>query len=391
MMSEKEKTAIQDALERIGKHSLFANSSVYTRLLNYLVEKALINEDVKEFTIGLDLFSKNYSLDKNDGTVRSYVYNLRKKLDEFYSKEGADEPIIFKINKGQYNLNFISQETFSKQKKTTKATVTIPLQYLKLVGFSIIIIGIIIGAGFYFANKPAALWKSYFDSNAKNLVVVSDQYVVHEKLSDGRVHGVIYANINNGNEFVDYTTTTPINNLQMTDYTLMSKMAPYCIKSIADWFSDYNSDFDLKLESELNYDDITQNNILFIGQFKTMNMSKTFFLKDSKAFKIFNDGFEYSTNGKTILYDTQQDKNSKKEYAMVSCISLSKGKTALYFVSNNDIGVMATVKQFTDKEYLDDFQKQLGNNAKYFNALFEVSGLQRTDVSCKMVALEILN
>ena len=75
---------------------------------------------------------------------------------------------------------------------------------------------------------------------------------------------------------------------------------------------------------------------------------------------------------------------------MVSYNPLSNGKNALYFVSNNDIGVMATVRNFTDEKWLKEFAKQFPDESKHFNALFEVSGLQRTDVSCKLVELEVL-
>lgn len=75
---------------------------------------------------------------------------------------------------------------------------------------------------------------------------------------------------------------------------------------------------------------------------------------------------------------------------MVSFYPLSNGKNALYFLLNNDIGVMATVQKFTNKKYLYEFSSQLPKGAKHFNALFKVSEMQRTDISCKLVELEVL-
>ena len=55
---------------------------------------------------------------------------------------------------------------------------------------------------------------------------------------------------------------------------------------------------------------------------------------------------------------------------MVSFTSLSPGKKFIYFVSNNDIGVMATLKEFTDKDWLKEFYKNSGSKVNHFNALF---------------------
>ena len=51
---------------------------------------------------------------------------------------------------------------------------------------------------------------------------------------------------------------------------------------------------------------------------------------------------------------------------------------------------MATLSKFTDENWLKEFQCKLGGKKKHFNALFKVSGLQRTELSCKMVALELI-
>ena len=390
MKQKTDPIAIREAFQRINIHPLFANSSIYSRLLEYLVEKALNNEEVKEFTIGADLFKKNYLSDKNDGTVRTHMYNLRKKLAEYYLKEGAEENLRFTISKGQYNLDFVTKEKKSEEQAINNPTLTIAIKHLKLVGIAILIVVALFWAVWSYLNQTPLLWEDFFKPNQNNLVVVSDQYVVHEKLSDEKIHTVLYEEINNNEDFISYTNKLPDTKIKITDYTLMTKMAPYCLKNITEWFVNHKSNFELKLESNLNYEEIRNANVLFIGQFKTMNISKSFFLKNSRVFSIYHDGFKYKKNGVEKIYDTQYDKNNKLEYAMVAYTSLVPGKKAFYFVSNNDIGVMATLSKFTDENWLKEFQSKLGGKKKHFNALFKVSGLQRTELSCKMVALELI-
>ena len=107
-------------------------------------------------------------------------------------------------------------------------------------------------------------------------------------------------------------------------------------------------------------------------------------------FSTYKDGFKFKNDTSEKVYNTIFEQNGNIEYAMVSYNSYSPGKKALFFVSNNDIGVIATVRNFTNPKWLSSFGHQLPKSTQYFNALFEVSGIQRNDTNCKLVALEIV-
>ncbi|MFI3248582.1 MAG: hypothetical protein R3Y39_05575 [Rikenellaceae bacterium] len=79
-----------------------------------------------------------------------------------------------------------------------------------------------------------------------------------------------------------------------------------------------------------------------------------------------------------------------EEYAIVSYVRLNSSTNALYFTSNHDIGTMATLNSFTDIDFLKEFYKQLPSTDSYFNALFRVEGIGRTDITCTLIELEIL-
>ncbi|WP_430935998.1 hypothetical protein [Saccharicrinis sp. 156] len=391
MKVEQNKKAIDETLEQICSHALFIHSNTHTRLLRYLVEKAILGEDLKEYTIGSDLFGIDYSIDKNNGTVRSYMYKLRKKVAAYYESAKPINDIVFHLEKGQYNLSFLSskeyQSSINKEESYFKISKQKLLTATLSVAGSLLLFFIIL----HFSRKPNILWEPYFIKGANNLIVVSDQFTVTQKLEDGLRHAVLYGDINNNKDLLNYNQKHPDIHLKNTDYTIMSKMAPYGIKILTEWFISNQSSYNLQLESNLTYDDVRENNILFIGQYKTMNISNSLFLKNSKMFSTYRDGFKYANNNEEKIYNTRFKENGKLEYAMVSYKPIESGKMAFYFVSNNDIGVLATLRKFTDKDWLKGFEKQLPKNSKTFNALFEVSGLQRTDVSCELVELETFN
>lgn len=388
MISNRDISGINKALEAICNHPLFINSSVYTRLLTYLVEKAIQEEDVKEFTIGADLFGKNYIEDKNDGTVRSYMYKLRKKLAAYYDENEGSHQVIFDLEKGQYNLNFLTRKEY--QQKEDIAVLKIPLRTVKMAGILLFMVLLTILSINIFSLQTPALWTSFVENKSDNLVIISDQYVVMERNADGSRNATMFMEMNSDDDLISFRETSPERELSKTDFTLMTKMAPYGIKLIDRWFFKHNSDYRLQLESRLTYDDVKSHNFIFIGQYKTMNLSKSLFLNNSQHFTTYGDGFRFNDGDIDKVYNTRRENFEKIEYVMVSYFTHSADRKALYFTSNNDIGVTATLDNFTNKKWLREFENQLPSKSSYFNALFEVRGLQRTDIHCKLVELEIV-
>lgn len=390
-----DKNIIDQVLERICSHSLFAKSPRNIRLLKFLVEKAFANCDVKEQLIGIELFGGNFDIDKNDGKVRVYMYNLRKKLDEYYEQEGKDDAIVFVIEKGQYNLHFKENEhSTSAHSKQHNDGSGLGLMNQKGIRFILIaavcVILAFIAFKFVFNTQSYPCWNQFMDAEAKNICVVSDHFIISESKGKGRWHAYHINGINQEDDLFKYSNEHKDKRFKAADYTMLTKMGPLTIYDLTKWFVGNKSDFDVRLESEMRMEDYKENNIVFVGQFKTMTNSKSLFLRNSKVFTTMNDGFVYSDAAIEKLYTTKFNAPERTEYAMVSYMALDNGTNAMFFCSNNDIGAMATVRQFTDKEWLKGFYDSMPSDAQYFNALFEVSGIKRTDMSCKLVELELV-
>ena len=70
-------------IQRIIASKAFKTSEVHRNLLNYLAEKSLAGEahNLKEYTVGLDVFGKPASYDpRQESVVRMHVGRLRQKL-----------------------------------------------------------------------------------------------------------------------------------------------------------------------------------------------------------------------------------------------------------------------------------------------------------------------
>lgn len=96
-------------IQRIVQSKAFRTSEVHRNLLTYLADKSLSGDadNVKEYTIGLDVFGKPDSYDpRQESTVRMHVARLRQKLAEYYRTEGIDDPIFVDLPKGGFRVTF---------------------------------------------------------------------------------------------------------------------------------------------------------------------------------------------------------------------------------------------------------------------------------------------
>lgn len=391
MNSLPDRQKVEEALNRICKHKLFKRSYTNELLLRFLIDQAYEGNDVKEQTIGVELFSKDYTAEKSDSKIRVSVYYLRKKLKAYYETEGKKEDIRFEIKKGQYNLSFINREEARHRQQHDEAhTITIPINYLKyaaLVSAALIL-------GFFllkYQSRPDYCWKEFYKHNASNACVVSDHFVYTFYHPTRKNEFTTNVNINNYNKLLEYNKNNPTDKLIASDFTSFSKMAPLSTHHLTKWFNSHGKDFSVLLESELRYEDYKNNNIIFIGQAKNMLLSNSIFLKDSKRFRVENANYYSIIDGVETRHDALLGKGEVlKEYAFVSFVSVDNCQEAIFFTSQHDIGVMSTVKNFTNKKWLKEFYSRLPKGTKHFNALFEVSGLKRNDVVCKLVDVEVL-
>src|ERR1044071_1808933 len=101
-------------IQRIISSKAFKTSEVHRNLFNYLADKSLAGEahNLKEYTVGLDVFGKPASYDpRQESVVRMHVGRLRQKLAEYYRTDGADDPVIVDLPKGGFALTFEARPT----------------------------------------------------------------------------------------------------------------------------------------------------------------------------------------------------------------------------------------------------------------------------------------
>ena len=92
----------------INSHSLRGSESL-CKLLRYLADRTIDHRGVpvKEYQIATEVLGRPSGFDpQSDSTVRVQAGRLRVKLEEYYSHESPNDPIVIELPKGSYALTF---------------------------------------------------------------------------------------------------------------------------------------------------------------------------------------------------------------------------------------------------------------------------------------------
>src|SRR5205807_4557411 len=177
-----------------GSHVLHGSESL-CKLLRYLAEHALHHPGVplKEYQIATEVFGRPTDFDpQSDSTIRVQAGRLRMKLAEYYSSEGADDPLVVELPKGTYVLSFHQRAHAparefrpevapESQPKVRRATIA--LSVLLATALAVIVILVEtrnkteVGAAAYVETSPAVFrtfWGGFLSSPEEPWVIFSN-------------------------------------------------------------------------------------------------------------------------------------------------------------------------------------------------------------------------
>jgi hypothetical protein len=96
-------------LSRVLQSKTLSGSNSARQILKFIGEKSLAGciDEIKEYTIATEALGRPQDFDpRADNIVRVQVQRLRKKLEDYYGNEGADDPLRIVIPLGRYHTEF---------------------------------------------------------------------------------------------------------------------------------------------------------------------------------------------------------------------------------------------------------------------------------------------
>lgn len=381
---------IRKYLNRIVSSESFSRSDVYKRLLEYLTEATLKGEKPKEFTIGLDVFNQKAD-DPSNSNVRVYVHKLRKKLDVYYSKEGLHDQVYFSIPKGAYTIAFKNRKDVFHGKKIKK------VWFLVLGALLVTLINLMILFGSRSDQRKlinTSFWDELASSGKPAVIVAGDFFVFADEnltSSDGRYRNIRDIHINNEDQLREYVNSS--DSLDLMDFDIprnvayLPRDALFCMPYLIPLLEQNHIDYQIVLSSNFRWEAFSDHNIIYLGA-----------LKNLRALSLLMEkmGIEFDQNEKLTIarpdglhsYSAFFLGKDNIDYAVVSKMPGPNQNVIYFFSSCHDIGIIESVKYFTQLDSLNNYTKDVLKNATYFKAIFQTEGIARTGITYKMMEFD---
>jgi TolB-like protein/tetratricopeptide (TPR) repeat protein len=139
-LSDSDRKAIREELNRIVSSGPFVHSRRRQRFLEYIVAESLAGrgDRLKGYNIGLEVFDRPETFDPViDPLVRIEAVRLREKLHEYYDTEGRGDPARIELPKGSYTPHFEFPQAPSLDPRPAPAN---PIKRLGLVAAAVLMI-----------------------------------------------------------------------------------------------------------------------------------------------------------------------------------------------------------------------------------------------------------
>lgn len=378
-------------LSKILSSPEFHDSKRYQELLQYLVNKSQKVDTLKETEIAHEVFGKDSRFDPNtDPLIRSYISNLRKKLEHYYLTTKDEIEYKIEIPKGHYLVKYLPNEKYSplKQSRVQSSYIYIGIILLLAVAF----IWRELGRQVYYAKSgPFAehpVWREFLQSNSlPTIIVLGDYLVISEKgKTDGRTF-LRVPQINSEKTLNDSIKLVPgkYGNYEIAEVTFVGAGAVMGLPQILNVFNTANKNVLVKLSNELTWADFQKNNIVYLGTLKSLYKLDTLFSRSN---------IRYCLEPNTLKLVDSKNKSQKqftlnwhggnyeKNYSVVLKLMISNKNSVLFLTGFSEVSVMDAVKSTTEQNFLsriDSFSKSVITESPLsFEMISETEGVRYT-------------
>jgi hypothetical protein len=390
-------------LSQILESPEFHESKRYQELLQYLIEKSSSGSSLKEFEIARDLFGKGMDFDPStDPLVRSYISNLRKKLEHYYLTTENQYAHRVEIPKGQYLVTYV---TASNRDRAKQRALRSPYLYLAIIALLAVFM---VFREFSrqapsVSNSPAApvnfIWTEFLQNESPPILLVLGDYLfLSEK---GKRYGRTFLReprINSDEELRFYAQMEPekYGAYEVSDVSYVGAAASLGIPTLLHALGDSSAQISIKLSSQLKWDDLENHSVVFVGSFKTLYRLDTLFSRTNIRYRLGPNALEILDNNQGIVKTYTLDWRGgsyQRDYSVILKLSGPKNNSMVFLTGFSEVGIMDAVRNSTDPALMSrikNFQKTNLQSPFLFEMVSEAEGVKYTVFRTQIQHFEVL-
>jgi hypothetical protein len=397
-MNDMEKKNLLERSKKIISSERF-RSKKEARLLEYLVTETLEGRTPKETTIAIELFHKDDRFNPaDDSLVRSSMYALRKRLDEYYLDEGRDEHTRIRIPKGKYRVELVDRQLNSEKRKPIQRLFPWILFLLALL-FSMWILLTEKGSSWKFARDSSRLvehpvWGSFVENRQPVKIVLGDHFLVERENADSTYSYLRDLGINSEDQLRDAISSGSLPGPWRQGYghSFVGEEMPQVAFELFQLFRKWDLALSISLASDINAADLASNNIIYVGGYRSLGILDRFLSKSN---------YRITDTPSTIIYkgELQADPTwtgegmfdefgIDRDYVLISKMKGSSDTDILFILSTRAFGRLELLKMMTSEEFVRAVPEV--EDGDYWEIFFEVSGMENSGLSHERIYFDYL-
>lgn len=401
--TDQERTALEAQANVIRRSGVLGRSMPMQSLFDYLLKASLEGRTPKEQEIAFEVFGRNPDFDPiQDAVVRVYVHKLRKSLATVQSQAGSDQPHLI-LPRGQYRLLLTTAEEAPANDNGVADKSLGPRRWTMAAGGLLIALLAFIATWAVMRPPPeqraleavraTAPWAALTGNGLPTTVVLGDYYLLGESDDGTEVARLVREfDINSAVDLETHLLNHPDRMGRYIDMDLrylpaaagpvMARVMPVLGK-LAD-----DRQMSVILASQLTPDMIKTTNIVYIGYFSGLRgLADQLFAGSRFALGGSFDEISDRRTGRHFISQAaipSADEASYMDYGLFSAFPGPGHNRIIVIAGMRDTAVQQLGEMATNSDALKDIAAQIGN-AQAFEALYEVAGMQQTNVGGRLL------
>jgi hypothetical protein len=401
-------------IARLRASGVFGAGGRLSELFDFLVARSAEGRPPKEAEIALEVFGKaDADAMRDDPVARVYIHRLRKRLDDFYLRNGTNDGYRIDIPRGEYRIVGAEASVApaalaaDTDDETAARLASGPAaqprkrnwMWAAAAGFVAVMLVGNIAAWAMLRPKPAPVvqtfkqspvWASMAQSKRPLTVVVGDYYIFGEYQDRVFLKRLIrdFA-INSKDDLLRRSMSDKDGRDKYSDVALqyLPTSAAFALTDLAPLIE--GRQVDVQLASELTPDKLKTNDIIYIGWLSGMGSLRELAFARSR-FKI---GESYDTivdraSGEVFTSEAflaAPSDTMYRDYGYFSTFHGPEGNTIAIIAGARDTALMGVAETMTQRAALDGLRQEVGQDQD-FEAVFEVKGQKHVNLETRMLA-----
>ncbi|MGH8322456.1 MAG: hypothetical protein ACRETD_01440 [Steroidobacteraceae bacterium] len=395
--------------DRIRASGLLGRSGQLGRLFDYLVECSVVGKSPKEIDIAVEALGRGAQFDvTQDASVRVYVHKLRRRLDEFYSGPGSTDSQRIVIARGEYRLSLEPNEgAAAKALESPPPRSAVAKKWLIGVLAASLLINLLLLSFGHFRQRPVdaslarvranPIWSQVLGNDLPIVIVVGDYYIFGETDGSMNVKRMIreFA-INSHRELDEYVQNHPEVAERYMDLGLTylpTSVAP-ALRELMPILATAGKRVRVVLASEMTPDLLTRADIVYVGYLSGLGMLRRVVFAGSRF--AIGETYDELIDWKSGHHYVSQSSSlwsgdpSYRDYGYFSTFAGSNGNRVIVIAGTRDVALENTAEAVAHPESMERLTTQPGAG-RDFEALYEVYGMEGTNVDSKLLTTASLN